>query len=468
MIHNPGYRFSHWEINSGNISASTLLAKGSVWRFNDSGTWPGTQWTASSYDDASWPSGNGILGYGDGNESTLLDFGPDDQNKTTTYYFRKNFEISDISLYDSFEIGLLRDDGAVVYINGVEVIRDNMPLGAIGHDTFAVTFAGDQDETTYFTFPVEKSHFNSGVNLIAVEVHQNSVTSSDLKFDLDVNARINEESRLSEYMDNPLNLNPGTDITIRAVAEVEQLELDLRINEIMADNIGAVLDEYGNDSDWIEIYNKGETIVDMAGLYLTDDLENPTKWRIPGGSPTKTSIDANGYLVFFADENPMLGPRHLDFKLSNSGESVGISYLSGTNVVWIDSISFTRQYANVSTGYFPDGTGSWVKLDHTPGSKNVAAIVSVQPHQILEVMLFPNPVRDQLNISISTPDGNLEHMVLHICDLTGRRILSEQKSAWGGVLNDRIDVSALPGAMYILVIETTSGTHSFRFVKTER
>ena len=129
--------------------------------------------------------------------------------------------------------------------------------------------------------------------------------------------------QLKQYTENPLILSPGSDISIKAVAEIEELDLDLRINEVMASNIGAVLDEYGNDSDWIEIYNMGDTRVDMAGLYLTDNLDNPTKWRIPSGAPHKTSIDANGFLVFFADQNPALGPLHLDFKLNNSGESVG-------------------------------------------------------------------------------------------------------------------------------------------------
>ncbi len=468
FLPNPGYRFSHWEINTGNSSTLTLLKKGSDWRYHDSDTWPGSQWTSSTFDDSSWPSGPGILGYGDNNESTILDYGSDDQNKTTTYYFRQNFEISDITRFDSFEIGLLRDDGAVVYINGDEVIRENMPEGTIGHNTFASSFAGNDEETTYFIFPVERSYFISGSNTIAVEVHQNSLTSSDLKFDLEIKASSTEGAGDMEYADNPLILNPGTDISITAVAEPEQLELDLKINEIMASNIGSVLDEYGNDSDWIEIYNRGET-VDMAGLYLTDDLDNPTKWRIPGGAPGETTIRSDGYLVFFADENPFLGARHLGFKLSNSGESVGISYLSGSNVVWIDSISFTEQYANVSTGYFPDGTGDWINLNHTPGAKNVKAIVSVQPHQVLELLLFPNPACDLLNISISSRDGSLyDQMDIHIYDLTGRRILSEQHSVWGAGFSEQIDISALPDAVYILVIETPSGAHSFRFVKTKR
>lgn len=463
----PGYRFSHWEISTGNSSVSTLLEKGSGWKYNDSGVRP-ENWEGVSYDDSSWPEGTGILGYGDSNESTTLDYGGDEQNKIAAYYFRTSFEIEDLSLFDSFEIGLLRDDGAVIYLNGIEVIRDNMPEGIIGQDTWASDYAGGEEEYTYYRFAVAKEHFQSGLNTIAVEIHQSSSTSSDLSFDLELSGTSITDEGSTEYTQNPLSLNPEGDFSIRAVTEIEELELDLRINEIMASNIGAVLDEYGNDSDWIEVYNNGNTAVDMSGLYMTDDLENPTKWRIPEGSPGETMIGPERHLVFYADENPALGPRHLDFKLSNSGESVGLSYLSGNEVVWIDSISYSKQYANISTGYFPDGDGNWVELDHTPGERNILYTLSVRPKQTLDISLYPNPARDMLNIHISSPDKTLDNQVnIQIYDLTGRKMMSLHCLARGGSISEVLDVSALPGAIYLLVIESHTGTHSIKFVKTD-
>lgn len=463
----PGYRFSHWEISTGSSSVTTLLEKGSEWAYSDAAIWPGDLWMADSYEDVSWSRGPGILGFGDGNESTILGFGSDPDNKTTSYYFRHELDVDDISIFDSFEIGLVRDDGAVVYINGEEVLRDNMPEGDIDPETFATTYAADAEETTYFKFPVDKSHFRSGTNTIAVEVHQSNLTSSDLKFDLEIKAIELEESTATQYDENQISLNPDTDISIRAITEIIEFDLDLKINEIMASNIGAVLDDYGNDSDWIEIFNRSDSAVDMAGLYLTDNLNKPDKWQIPEGSPDLTTIDANGHLVFFADENPVLGPRHLDFKLNNKGESLGLSYLSGGIVVWIDSLSFEQQYINISTGHFPDGTSNWVDLEFSPGKANEEIIISALPQQILELVIYPNPASDVLNINISSRDGSLggDQMDIHIYDLTGRRMLSEQKQAWGGYLKDQLDISALPNAVYILVVETPAGAHSFRFVK---
>jgi len=207
----------------------------------------------------------------------------------------------------------------------------------------------------------------------------------------------------------------------------------------------------------------------MAGLYLTDDLEDPTKWRIPHGTPGQTTIDPDGYLLFFADQNPILGPRHLAFKLSSSGESLGMSYLSGNTLVWIDSISFPEQYANISSGYYPDGEGDWIELDQSPGHENARSTLTVQSHQALKIALYPNPTRDLLNVSISNPNETMgELMEIHIYDLTGRRMMSQQKSVWGNIRKAQLDVSALPEAVYLLVVETPAGAHAFKFVKTDR
>lgn len=464
----PGYKFKNWEINTGSVRDTFFLPKESNWKYNDNGVFPGSDWNTASYNDASWPYGQGILGYGDNNEATVLDFGPDEQNKTTSYYFRGEIEISDISRFSDFKIGLLRDDGAVIYINGAEVLRDNMPEGLIEMNTFASSFAGNEDESTYFSFPLSSSYFQTGTNTIAIEIHQNSLTSSDLKFDLELTASIVLEGGDMHFEENPLVLNPGTDITVRAVTEIDQRDLDLRINEIMASNMGAVLDDYGNDCDWIEVYNNGDEAVDMAGLYMTDNLLVPFKWRIPYGDPGETTIGAKGYLVFYADEAPLLGPRHLDFKLDNMGESVGLSYPSELTTIWVDSIHFSKQYINLSTGHFPDGTGNWIELDHTPGATNAQSTLSLMAKQILDISLFPNPANDILNIRISSQDGNMGNEVsLSLYDLTGRRIRTMIKPLWGSEFNEQMELSDLPAGIYLIVIGTNSGTHTMKFVKTD-
>ena len=143
----------------------------------------GTAWREVAYDDSAWATGAAQLGYGDSDEITTLSFGPDANNKYPTYYFRYEFNIVDASIYGDLIFKLLRDDGAVVYLNGTEIIRDNMPSGTITYNTFADSTVGGNDEDTFFNFTVENL-LQNGDNVIAVELHQRSGSSSDLGFDM--------------------------------------------------------------------------------------------------------------------------------------------------------------------------------------------------------------------------------------------------------------------------------------------
>ena len=107
---------------------------GADWRYLDNGSDQGTAWRARTYDDSAWKTGDGILGYGYGDETTLIDSGPPGAHFMTSYY-RCTFNVADPSVYTDLVLGMLRDDGVVVYINGSEVFRDNMPAGKISANT---------------------------------------------------------------------------------------------------------------------------------------------------------------------------------------------------------------------------------------------------------------------------------------------------------------------------------------------
>ncbi len=156
---------------------------GSIWSYNDTGTDLGAAWREITFDDSSWASGASQLGYGDGDEATTLSFGPDANNKYPTYYFRYEFTIADASIYGDLIFNVLRDDGAVVYLNGTEIVRDNMPAGPITYNTFASSTVGGSDEDTFFNYTVGNL-LQNGANVIAVELHQRNGSSSDLGFDM--------------------------------------------------------------------------------------------------------------------------------------------------------------------------------------------------------------------------------------------------------------------------------------------
>src|SRR5207247_1362085 len=98
----------------------------------------------------------------------------------------KSFDVADPTVLTSLNLDLLRDDGAVLYLNGTEIRRDNMPGDAITFGTLASSVIGGADEQTYFPSVVPANLLVRGRNVLAVEIHQANVTSSDISFDLEL------------------------------------------------------------------------------------------------------------------------------------------------------------------------------------------------------------------------------------------------------------------------------------------
>jgi len=158
-----------------------LLATGAIWKYLDDGSDQGTNWTAPDFNDSAWASGPGEFGYGDGDEATTVGFGPDPNNKHITTYFRREFFLTNAADYASLLLRVKRDDGAVIYVNGVEVQRLNMPSGVISNQSLA-SLAGD-DGGSFYSAAIAPGLFVEGRNVLAAEVHQNSPTTDDLSFD---------------------------------------------------------------------------------------------------------------------------------------------------------------------------------------------------------------------------------------------------------------------------------------------
>jgi len=161
-------------------AGDTLISAGSGWRYNDTGTNLGTGWRNPDYADQGWAVGPAEFGYGDGGEATLLNYGPNSNNKYPCYYFRRTFSVADPTRYDTLSLDVLRDDGCVVYLNGQEVARLGMPSGTITYATYASS-AAEYDWDRSISLP---NLFVPGANVVAVEVHQGNASSSDLSFNL--------------------------------------------------------------------------------------------------------------------------------------------------------------------------------------------------------------------------------------------------------------------------------------------
>ena len=195
-----------------------ILALDASWKYDDSGADLGTAWRARTFDDAAWSSGAGVFYYENadlpGPKNTPLRLGP------ITYYFRTSFQL-DRKLEGALRMSLLVDDGAVVYLNGQEVLRFNMPDGTIGASTLASSGVGDAAITGPYELPAEKLVL--GTNVVAVEVHQASAASSDVVFAAELFASVLVEPG------HPMREPPES---------------------------------------WIELYNRGSRAVDLTGWTL--------------------------------------------------------------------------------------------------------------------------------------------------------------------------------------------------------
>jgi len=180
------------------IAETTLVSSGGTWKYKDTGVDQHTAWRASGFDDSGWSSGAAELGYGDGGEATTVSYGPDANNKYITTWFRKTFELSSATIAHSLKVELMRDDGAVIYLNGHEILRANMPdVKGILASTVASSAVAGADESTFFSYdiPAERLRYLvDGTNTLAVEIHQNVVTSTDISFDMRLKAKLSQPS----------------------------------------------------------------------------------------------------------------------------------------------------------------------------------------------------------------------------------------------------------------------------------
>ncbi|MHC4533160.1 MAG: protein kinase domain-containing protein [Planctomycetota bacterium] len=169
---------------TGATKLNTLVPWGSTWKYLDDGSDQGTAWYDPGFDDSSWASGPAELGHDDdvSDEATLINWGPQGK-RYVTHYFRHSFNVPDASIFQGLHIEIKRDDGAVVYLNGKEVFRDNMPPGKVTYMTRTLSTVGSNDFCSSF---IDARNLVDGKNVLAVEIHQRYGGSGDISFDLNL------------------------------------------------------------------------------------------------------------------------------------------------------------------------------------------------------------------------------------------------------------------------------------------
>ncbi|MEQ1505769.1 MAG: PKD domain-containing protein, partial [Myxococcota bacterium] len=176
---------------SAHAGETPLLAAGADWRYLDTGVAPPIDWNTAGFDDSGWAVGPAPLGYGLVDIATTVSYGGDAVNRYVTTWFRATIDAADLpgalDDYEAFSLHLRRDDGAIVYLNGVEVMRSNLPT-VVTDATLATLSVFGTDQDTFFPVVLPSDALVDGENVVAVELHQQSKSSTDLVMDLKLSA----------------------------------------------------------------------------------------------------------------------------------------------------------------------------------------------------------------------------------------------------------------------------------------
>lgn len=203
-------------------STNDIIIAGDSWNYYDYENEPSGDWKTIGYNDSSWNSGNAVLGFNNGENTSL-------NSVIITAYFRKTISISNVSSIINIDIGAIRDDGLIVYLNGLEVWRDNMPTGNVSYNTEASSYIKGTSETTW----INQSIFNNlveGNNIIAVELHikkpkgKNKIPDMSFDFTMTINSSENIKSLNNNLKVSNIRLYPvPADNTIRIILKEEGL-----------------------------------------------------------------------------------------------------------------------------------------------------------------------------------------------------------------------------------------------------
>jgi hypothetical protein len=388
----------------------TLLSRGSAWRYLDDGTDQGTAWQAEAFNDSSWKSGNAHFGYNDQDEITTLNYGPDANNKYITYYFRTPITVTDAAKCQSLLFRICYDDGAVVYLNGQKIETINFPDP--NNINYLTTANSTPSETEFYEYAVDPSLLKEGQNVLAVELHQMSLTSTDTSFDFELEGTWPDDSQTGKpvyyTIDNtdprlvggaintahaqlysgvvPINYtrvikartldngqwsalnealflvnDPATSLTVTLS------EINYNPVEPTATELAALPTVTKDDFEFIELTNVSKTSIDLAGVQFNQGItyvfnSDPLNTSILTLDPGARCLLVRNKAAFelrYGTGLPIAGV--YQGTLSNSGETINALDAAGSVLAF---------FAYKDSGSWPgraDGKGSSLELVNQTG-----------------------------------------------------------------------------------------------------
>jgi hypothetical protein len=347
-----GYTFMGWKTND----VSLFIGRESNWKYSDTGADLGTSWKNSDFNETTWKSGQAELGYGDGDEKTVISYGSNGQNKYITSYFRKSIVLNNKDKVTGLTLLLKCDDGAVIYLNGNEIQRYNMPAGTIGFGTLASSAISGDDESDFHSFSVGPEYLVNGNNILAVEVHQSAANSSDVSFDLELSATMTGSGNYLSTA-KELVVNPQSAFNVTAVFESDgkcilpsEIVTVMTLSKacspyIVSDNVnitstGKLIIEPGVEiwmSDGVSIFSSATILAKGTGsepiIFKSNPQSLEKKWGIISIKNANDTIWFKNVII----ENASSGP--------NPVLDIAALAISNSTVI-LDSISVEDVYEN--------------------------------------------------------------------------------------------------------------------------
>lgn len=344
----------------------------SSWRYDNSGADQGTGWRAKAFVDGAWSTGVGLFG----SESTPAVYpfpfntsvpAPNAGGHITVYY-RAHFNwtggVTNFQLIATNYV----DDGAVYYLNGTEIGR----LRVTANPALYTSTGSDQSsEGTPEILTFATNGLVIGDNVMAVEVHQSSATSSDDVFGMSLSA-----------------IRRSTNIVIQSFT------MPVVLNEVLASN-GSLTNHAGHTADYVELYNPSTNAVDLSDLSLSNDPNDPRKFVFA----TNTTIAALGYRIIYLDDAAPASATNAGFALAARGDALYFFHRTAGGYSLLDAVRFGLQTPDFALGRVPNGTGNWSLNTLTPGAANTAAaLASISALRVNEWMADPSSGGDWFEV----------------------------------------------------------------------
>ncbi|MBC8173706.1 MAG: CotH kinase family protein, partial [Chitinophagales bacterium] len=386
--------------------------------------------------------------YGYTNEDFLNAFDTDDIDGHTP------FGVKNFILYRN------ENTNTQLEINDITPVIDfanYTPLFPGGSSTLTISAEITDDQTDY---NAQLFYSSDQINFVAAQMFDDGTNGDTLAYDNVYTCQIitPESEELYYYISATDN---AAQTSYEPFCGTYNLALQytrptLVINECMAINQSTIADEFAEFEDYIEIYNTGEFAIYIGDKFLSDEFDNPSKWRLP-----EIMLAGDQYLIIWADDEIFETTYHSSFKLNGDGDQIGIFDNIKSNFSMIDTISFAEQTGDISIGRLPNGTGPFVQLPvPSPAENNEKEIID-STFFTTYIILTNNPSFGHSDLIVSTDFDTEGTMELYASDGQKQGILFDDVIS-RGITNIAFPTHQYPAGIYLLRITINNKTSVFK------